>query len=178
VLVLLHGWAHNLRTWDEVVPAFAPRFRVVRLDRRGFGRSTGHADPTADPSDVAQLLDYLGIASAHVLGHSAGGGVALSFALAYPSRLKGLILYGATSPAGFGLPWDGSDSFPDLRQMARQQGMDSVRAVMSRLGLVPAPESRREIVARHLAQLWSMYSGRDLLEDHPPSNKVPFPRPH
>src|SRR5688572_20281933 len=56
-IVFLHGWAQDLGIWDDQVRAFAPRYRVVRFDRRGYGKSTGFADPSADPADVRSLLD-------------------------------------------------------------------------------------------------------------------------
>src|SRR5918992_1063641 len=67
-VVFIHGWTQNMSIWDEQVPAFAPRYRVIRYDVRGFGRSTGHADQTAHASDLAALLDSLRIPSAAVVG--------------------------------------------------------------------------------------------------------------
>src|SRR5947209_17799867 len=83
-LVLVHGWALNMSVWNDQVRAFAPRYRVVTYDLRGFGHSTGVPDVTSDPADLAALLDRLGIQSAHIVGHSRGGTIALAFALAFP----------------------------------------------------------------------------------------------
>ena len=67
-LTLVHGVGARLESWDEVVPFLAPRFRVVRLDLRGHGRS----DPiegacTLDDfvDDVRHVWDRLGIAKTH-----------------------------------------------------------------------------------------------------------------
>src|SRR5262245_37154598 len=82
-VVLIHGWAINLREWDDQMKALSPAYRVVAYDRRGFGKSTGFPDVTADPGDLAQLLDSLGARTAVLVGHSAGADVAVRFALAY-----------------------------------------------------------------------------------------------
>src|SRR3970040_1150533 len=56
-VVFVHGWANTLAIWDEQVPAFTQRYQVLRYDRRGFGRSTGFADVSADPDDLPLLRD-------------------------------------------------------------------------------------------------------------------------
>jgi pimeloyl-ACP methyl ester carboxylesterase len=145
----------------------------VRYDVRGFGRSTGAADVTGDPADLAALLDHLGLESAFIVGHSRGAAVALAFALAFPQRVRGLVLYGAGPPQGFGLPWDGSDRLPNLRAIARQFGLDSLRAALTRHPLTWAPPQQNASSRARLDSLLRAYSGRDLLEDHAPSNRVP-----
>ena len=79
VVVFIHGWAQDLTIWDEQVAALSPAYRVVRFDRRGHGKSTGHADPSADPDDLRILLDSPKISSAYVLGLSAGAGPHILF---------------------------------------------------------------------------------------------------
>lgn len=95
-LVLIHGLAANLATWYlHAVPAFARRFRITLYDLRGHGRSSVTADGyTAGnmAEDLRQLLDLAGIRQAHILAHSFGGAVALSFACAQPERVASLVL--------------------------------------------------------------------------------------
>ena len=57
-VVLIHGWAQDLTIWDDQVMALSPTYRVLRYDRRSYGSSTGHADPTADPDDLRILLGW------------------------------------------------------------------------------------------------------------------------
>lgn len=102
-LVLIHGLNNDMRTWDEHIGTLARQYRVLRYDRRGWGKSAGEPDTSADPNDLDQLLTHLGIPSAYILGHSQGAGVALAFALAFPARVSALILYGPPAPDGFGL---------------------------------------------------------------------------
>lgn len=100
-LVLLHAAMGNLRRFHAWIPVLARDFQVVRLDLRGHGASEV---PPPDRAltlerlalDVGELLDHLGRASAHVAGTSAGGYVALQFALAHPARVKRLALVSST----------------------------------------------------------------------------------
>lgn len=171
-VVLIHGWALNMHEWNDQARAFSTHYRVIRYDLRGFGRSTGFPDVTADPADLATVLDSLGISSAYLVGHSRGAAVALAFALAFPGRVRGLVLYGSPPPQGFGLPFDGPDGPGDRRAIARQFGLDSVKAALLRHPITWMPPERVGAFRRRLDTLWAEYSGRDLLEDHPPSNRV------
>src|SRR4051812_43599737 len=99
-VVLIHGWALDLREWTDQIAALTPRYRVIALDRRGFGKSTGIADASADPGDIRALLDTLGIRSAILVGHSAGANIAERFMVAMPERVSALVLYGGSPPQG------------------------------------------------------------------------------
>src|SRR5215211_7057477 len=99
-LVLIHGWSLNLRMWDPQVASLSGRFRVIRYDRRGFGRSSGSEDISWDAADLNALLDHLGVTKGHVVGMSQGARVALQFARSYPDRVSSLILHSAPAPDG------------------------------------------------------------------------------
>ncbi len=107
-LAFIHGGFGGLGTgaggaqpgWHE---GFAKKMRVVTYDRRSSGRSgyptTAHTmDVFAD--DLAGVLDALGIDKAAVWGTSAGGPIAMSFALRHPQRTASLIVT-ETSPMFF-----------------------------------------------------------------------------
>jgi 3-oxoadipate enol-lactonase len=92
-LVLLHGYPLDRRLWDEVVPLLENQFDLILPDLRGFGgSSTVDAFYTMEDfaSDIAGLLDSLGIQKTAIAGHSMGGYVALAFARLYPERVTGL----------------------------------------------------------------------------------------
>jgi pimeloyl-ACP methyl ester carboxylesterase len=92
-LVLLHGYPLDHHLWDEVVPLLQDQFDVILPDLRGFGgSSTVDSFYTMEDiaSDIAGLLDFLGIPKAVIVGHSMGGYVALAFARLYPERVTGL----------------------------------------------------------------------------------------
>ncbi len=89
-LVLIHGGLVNSGLWDKQFYAFAEHFRVVRYDVRGFGQSDLPTAPFSHYDDVRQLLDFLNIDRAAVLGLSMGGAIAIDFALAYPGTHTGV----------------------------------------------------------------------------------------
>lgn len=172
-VVLIHGWALNHREWDDQVAALSPHFRVVAYDRRGCGTSTGFPDASADPGDLRDLLDSLGIARAVLVGHSAGGDVARRFAAAFPERVAALVLYPLGGPpSGFPLPPDlRPPSLAERSAIARQHGIDSLfRIVSSRPEFRANPKRPPELRAR-LDTILRAYAGRDLLEDHTPSGR-------
>ena len=174
-VVLIHGWALSLREWDDQIVALAPRYRVVAFDRRGYGRSTGFADPSADPGDIRALLDTLQIHSAVLVGHSAGADVAIRFAAAMPERVEALVLYGGGEPDSFPVPPPPGLSFASAKPFARRFGVDSLmRFVRSLPQFHPSPR-RSAAVAARVDTMIAAYQGKDLLEDHPASGA--FPRP-
>jgi pimeloyl-ACP methyl ester carboxylesterase len=92
-LVLIHGYPLDHSIWDEVVPLLSPTFDLILPDLRGFGASASSDESAtlADfAADIARLLDSLNIQQAALAGHSMGGYVALAFARAYPTRVRGL----------------------------------------------------------------------------------------
>lgn len=98
-MILLHAGVADCRMWDDQFTALAERYRVVRFDWRGFGRSAMPSGQFSNHNDVAGLLNFLQIDRAIVVGISFGGKNALDFALAYPQRVSALIL-GAPSVGG------------------------------------------------------------------------------
>ena len=90
-LTLIHAGVANLRQWDEQVPDFARRHRVIRYDTRGFGRTTTEDVPFSNRGDLAALLDHLGVAETAVLGTSRGGSIAVDFTVEHPERVSALI---------------------------------------------------------------------------------------
>lgn len=130
-LVLVNGGGLNLHEWDNIVEDLARHYEVIRYDPRGSGTSGGRSDPTADAADLKGLLEALGVSRAYVLGHSAGGRVALTLAVRYPEMADGLILFGSAHPVGFGQQWDGPDA-PPRTAAAGIQSLDSLRAARFR----------------------------------------------
>lgn len=102
-LILLHGNGENHTYFVKQIPAFSPHFRLVLMDTRGQGQSTGgdgELNFSVFAADLLALMDHLQIAKAHLLGFSDGGNLALTFALAHPERVQSLILNGANLEPG------------------------------------------------------------------------------
>jgi pyruvate dehydrogenase E2 component (dihydrolipoamide acetyltransferase) len=102
-VVMVHGFGSSLEAWSGNQAALAAAGHVVAaLDLPGHGESTldagsGSLDELA--SLVLAYMDAVGIARAHLVGHSMGGAVCLAAADREPARVRSLTLIG---PAGFG----------------------------------------------------------------------------
>ena len=91
-LVLLHADVADCRMWDEQFAAFTRRYRVVRFDKRGFGKTTSTTAGFSPRQDIVDLLTHLGIDRTAVLGLSNGGALALDFTLEHPELVDALIV--------------------------------------------------------------------------------------
>ncbi|SDI34694.1 alpha/beta fold hydrolase [Nonomuraea jiangxiensis] len=80
-VVLLHSSAADSGMWDAQWDALAARFRVIKVDFRGYGRTPFQADgPYSDAGDVAEVLAGLGVGRAAVVASSGAGRAALELA--------------------------------------------------------------------------------------------------
>ncbi len=94
-LLLLAGLASDSQSWGPARPHLERRFSLVMPDNRGCGRTRDDGAPLAVAglaADALALIDHLGIARAHVLGHSMGVAVALSLTASRPDRVGRLAL--------------------------------------------------------------------------------------
>lgn len=93
-LVILHGLFGSSDNWQNLAKRFAEAFAVFSLDLRNHGNSP-HSNDMSYPAmaaDVAAFLDAHGIQTAHVLGHSMGGKVAMQLAGDFPDRVEKLLV--------------------------------------------------------------------------------------
>jgi len=84
VIVLLHSGFTDLRLWDNQFNFIGEHFKVLRYDIRGFGKSYRPSEPFSHFEDLKELLNYLGIEKAHLIGVSMGGSIAIDFTIHYP----------------------------------------------------------------------------------------------
>jgi 3-oxoadipate enol-lactonase len=91
--VLVHGHLLDRRSWDDQFAVFAQRCRVIRYDQRGFGDSglITKGEPYSDRQDLYELLKFLDIESAYIMGVSGGGVLAIDFTLEHPEMVDALI---------------------------------------------------------------------------------------
>src|SRR5688572_28193443 len=95
-LLMIHSAMSSAKRFYSMVRGLARHYRVVRLDSRGHGESEvppPHVPHTRERlnQDVLELLDRLGIDSAHILGGSAGGYTAQLLAIHHRKRVKSLV---------------------------------------------------------------------------------------
>ena len=101
-IVFLHEGIADSRMWEPQWTSFATRYRLLRCDFAGFGRTAIDRLPVTHAQDVVNLLDELDISSAGVVGASMGGRVALELAVARPDLVQTLVLEDAGLP---GVNW-------------------------------------------------------------------------
>jgi pimeloyl-ACP methyl ester carboxylesterase len=93
-LVLLHPGAADARAFEAIVPGLADRFRVLRPDRRGHGRTPDVAGPITYEQmalDTIAFLKQVVGGPAYLVGHSDGAPVALLVALRRPDLVRRLV---------------------------------------------------------------------------------------
>jgi 3-oxoadipate enol-lactonase len=100
-IVLLHDGMVDREIWDEQFPVLAKNYRVVRYDRRNYGKSSDPQAPYSNIEDLNQLFIQLKIDKAIIFGMSSGGGLAIDFTLKYPAKVSALVLVGAVV-SGYG----------------------------------------------------------------------------
>jgi 3-oxoadipate enol-lactonase len=166
-VLLVHGWTLDLQMWDPQVSALRDRFRLIRLDRRGYGLSEGIPAPERDSGDLAALCRYLGVTRVALLGMSQGARAVLGFACSAPELVDAVILDGPP-------PLEG-DAEPDLplrryAALVRTHGIEAFRHEWARGALMQLRTHDREARAL-LAAMIARYPGNDLR--HPASPAEP-----
>lgn len=94
-ILFAHGFLLDEEMWDPQVEALRAEFRCISYDSRGFGRTTFDGKPFTYwdlTDDAVALLDHLHIASAPLVGMSAGGFMALRAAIRHPDRFGALAI--------------------------------------------------------------------------------------
>jgi pimeloyl-ACP methyl ester carboxylesterase len=99
-LLLIHGVGARLDNWDGAAAVLARNFKVVRYDLRGHGQSSKVPGPYSldlFADDAVALLDHLGVAQAHIAGHSLGGMIAVTLGVRHPQRVERLAVLSAAA---------------------------------------------------------------------------------
>jgi pimeloyl-ACP methyl ester carboxylesterase len=94
-VVLIHGMAGSLTTWDPVFAELARSCDVIAVDLPGHGTSSrlrGDYSLGSLAASVRDVLDELGVRTATIVGHSLGGGIAMQFMYQFPERCERLVL--------------------------------------------------------------------------------------
>jgi len=160
-LLLVHGWALDLDMWQPQVVAWVSRWRVIRYDRRGFGRSSGAPSLGADARDIEAMVKRLNLERVALIAMSQGARAAMH-AAAGPlrARIACLVLDGA--------PFDVNDAGePEVplvryRELARTRGIDAVRDEWQRHPFATLT-TRDPAAHRLLALMTARYPGHDLV---------------
>lgn len=179
-IVFVHGFGASLHTWEPWAQALKDDFRVVRFDLPGSGLSA--PDPDRDYGDarsvalLAALMDRLGLARAHVVGHSIGGRIAWAFAARHPARVDRLVL---VAPDGFASPGFEYGQAPEVPAGYRLMRHVLPRPLL-RMSLAPAygdPAALSDAVVQRYHDLITGPGVRDALLDRMAQTVLVEPSP-
>jgi 3-oxoadipate enol-lactonase len=138
-LVMIHGGLGGGEGCSSFVehhaPALSPRFQLIVYDRRAAGQSETPADGYSIANyaqDLFLLLERLGVAQAHILGSSAGGPIAMQFALDHPEMTRTLLLINTMSYV------------QESERAVRQQELEQLYATEAANGWLAAAEGALE----------------------------------
>ncbi|RLL46472.1 2-succinyl-6-hydroxy-2,4-cyclohexadiene-1-carboxylate synthase [Oceanobacillus piezotolerans] len=97
-VVLFHGFTGSSGTWSHLIEAGKDQLQFITIDLPGHGKTKMSNPRTMEAccKDISHLLDTLGYETVHVVGYSMGGRTALSFAMAFPERIRSLTLESAS----------------------------------------------------------------------------------
>lgn len=101
-LVLIHGNGGSIAYMKPQIEFFSKSYKVVVMDCRGRGKSELGTDSLTYmqmTKDIAGILDYLRIDSAHIVGRSDGGIISILLAIYYPQKVKKVVAFAANLTA-------------------------------------------------------------------------------
>ena len=154
-ILFIHGLGSSGQDWELQAAAFSPHYRVITCDLRGHGRSDKPAGPysmSQFAGDAAALLQALGVASAHVVGLSLGGGVAFQLAVDQPALVRSLIIVNS-APEMILRTFKEKLAIWQRLVIIRLMGLPKMAAVLSpRLFPDPAHEHLRQLFAERFAK--------------------------
>lgn len=148
-LVLAHAGIADARMWDEQFPVFASRFRVVRYDRRGFGRTRVKESGASysHHEDLHALLRFLGIGRAILVGCSQGGKIVMDFTLEHPSVTQALVLV-ASALGGFEFSGEEPRQFAELERADQAGDVERVNELELQIWVDGPRRGPQEVDAR------------------------------
>jgi 3-oxoadipate enol-lactonase len=157
-IVLIHDGVVDSAVWDGVWNLFCAKYRIVRYDRRGYGKSPVTTEPYFEADDLASILRTLEIGHTTIVASSHGGEIAMNFALRYPDTVSELVLVG---PGASGFPYSAHFLGRDW-QNTKSANVDQMIAAFARdpYLVLPGHEEARKQLAKLLAS-----SPQDLTHD-------------
>ena len=157
-VLLLHGLGATKASFLPTLDALSPSYRAIGVDLPGFGDSDkpllGAYDPSFFAHAMVALLDALELESAHVVGNSMGGRVALELGLSHPSRVRRLVMLAPSMSWLKARPWA-----PYLRWVPTQLGIfqPAPRALIEMIVKQVVPGSDEEWTAAGIDEFMRSY---------------------
>jgi len=161
-VIFVHGWTLDLEMWDPQAAALATAYRVIRLDRRGFGLSSDRPSLVRDVADLHALCRHLQLQRVALVGMSQGARVVLQLTSVSPAMVSCLVLDGARRIESDPGPDDPQElPYEHYRRLAQTHGVAAFRREWAEHPLAKLRTDdvqARELLARMIAR----YPGKDL----------------
>ncbi len=154
-LVLGHAGFVDSRMWDGQWDAFTQKYRVIRFDMRGYGKSDPTEGPRTRRDDLAQPLDHLHVERAALLGCSFGGTIMVDFVLEHPEMVSALLTV-SSAPSGFQLQGNPPPLVLEMVTASQQGDTARVSEIQLRIwvdGPYRQPEQVNPIVRQRAAEM-------------------------
>ncbi len=139
-VLLVHGFTESTEAWRQWVPHFSRRFRVLRIDQRGFGLSTPMAKDYRVTTeryvdDLASVIRELAGGRAHVVGGKSGGISVMVLAATHPELVSTVAVSCSpvTPPDAAG--WLAEMDRDGIRSWARRTQRDRMGSSMPEAGI-------------------------------------------
>ena len=153
-LIMVHGLGGTSNVYQPQLATLAGRYRVVRLDLPGSGRSLQRSDSErvsiqSFVDSLAHIAKALGIARAHFAGHSLGTIVCFHLAVLHPKLVKSLALLGPLLAP----PDSARQGIRDRAAKVRAEGMASVADAILNAATSSDTRSNRPVVAAMVREI-------------------------
>ncbi|HEX8183219.1 MAG TPA: alpha/beta hydrolase [Blastocatellia bacterium] len=131
-LVMISGGSLlDRRGWDNQFIPFSEKYKVIRYDVRGIGKSDDPVDTYSPLEDLHELLKALNVESAYLMGLSLGGRLAIDYTLEHPEMVDALIL-ASSGPSGVTLSDEYMKGLGDILAAYAEGGAQgAIRAIMA-----------------------------------------------
>lgn len=151
-IVLIHGNMTSSKHWDLLFEEINPTYHLIAIDLRGFGHST-YNKPIESlddfTKDIKEVLDFIGLSSAHFVGWSTGGGPVMKMGAWYPEMCRSIILLNSISSRGYPhILFDG-DRNPIKRSLTREDIDQDIWAT------IPIEKAYKEKDRETLQAIWN-----------------------
>ena len=141
--IMIHAGVADHRQWNNEFAFFANHYQVIRYDMRGYGKSEPVDGEFNPMNDLVSVLDALELREPIIImGCSMGGGLAMDFALTYPTRVKALIMVGS-GPSGLELDVPAPAKFAEAEKAFESGDLDLVAEIETQIwfdGMNRTPE--------------------------------------
>jgi pimeloyl-ACP methyl ester carboxylesterase len=173
-IVFVHGWPLNLAMWSPQASALHDRWRVIRMDRRGFGGTGGLASLDDDVGDLVALFAYLDLKDVALVGMSQGARVAMRATAHLNGRLRCLVLDGAPIDELSAASPEVDVPLDRYRELVATGGIAAFRRewIAHPLMRLHAPNA---VASALLRNMLDSYEGKDLTAPEASGKSVGFP---